>query len=109
MRLHILAMLIAAALPACTIIEVQGDRPSTSYHFGVLKISPAPGAGSVAYRSRGVGIVPGLSGLTVGYKSEDAVFVTDPDDCRIILFDRPHQAMAANAASQLNTLCQTGG
>jgi hypothetical protein len=102
-------LLCAAFISGCTVIEVHGAQPSTSYHFGVLRIAPAPEAGSVAYRARGVGFVPGLNGLTFGYRREDAVLVVDPNDCRLVVFDAAEGASTSAAGAVLQDVCHPGG
>jgi hypothetical protein len=108
---HALLLFIIAALSACTIVQVQGADPSTSVHFGVLRLDPAPGARSVSYRIRGVGLVPSLNGATLGIAREDVVLAYHPEDCRIVLFDWPteptlRQLLADRLSS--STICQPG-
>ena len=108
---HALLSLFAISLPACTIVQVQGGNPSTAVHFGLLKIEPAPGARSISYRVRGIGLVPSLNGATLGFAREDAVFAYHPEDCRIVLFDWPAApADRRDLAVRLSSpeICQSG-
>lgn len=100
--------LTLSLLPACTIIQVSGADPSTSLHFGVLKLEPAPGARSLSYRIQGFGLVPGHNGATLGFAREDVVLVFDPNDCRTIIFDAPDNDLV-DAALAAGAACQPGG
>jgi hypothetical protein len=107
---HALLSLLSVALTACTIVQVQGANPSTSVHFGVLKIEPTPGARSISYRIRGVGLVPSLNGATLGVAREDVVLAYRPEDCRIVLFDWPTEpTLRQSLADQLSNpaTCQS--
>lgn len=109
---HALLSLFAITLSACTIVQVQGGSPATSVHLGILKIDPAPGARSISYRIRGIGIVPSLNGATIGYSREDVVLAYRPEDCRIVLFDWPAERVERrDLAAQLanSDICQPGG
>jgi len=77
-----------------------------------LKIEPSPGARSVSLRIRGVGIVPGTNGATIGFAQEEAILAYHPEDCRVVLFDLPRAEAERRAwVEQLGdqALCQTGG
>lgn len=91
------AILICAALGACTIVEIEGAQPVRSAHFGTLRLSPEAGAGAVTYRMRGVGLIPGRDSLSLGYVQEEAAIIYDPDDCRIVIFQLPSNAEARSA------------
>jgi hypothetical protein len=73
----------------CTIVKVEGPARVTMVGLGAVRIEPVA-AGGIVYRSRGIGLVPGLGGATLGYRSETAALLPATDDCRLILFE-PHQ------------------
>jgi len=108
MRNHALLILFLLAMSSCTIVQVNGANPVTSFHFGVLKLEPAAGAGSLSYRSRGFGLVPGLNGVTIGFAREDTVIVFDPDDCRTVVFDAPSDELLSNVVAA-GGACRPGG
>lgn len=93
------------ALPAgCTVVHVQGAQPEMKLHAGVLQLAPAAGAGSVSYSMHGFGVVPGIGGPTLGFRSEKGVMVFDPGDCRIVLIE----PRAANIEALRQTLVAAG-
>ena len=107
------ALLLAPALGACTIVNVgPGDRV-TMIRPGVLQIAPAPGAATLAYRTRGLGLVPGRSGPVLGWAREDAVLLYEPSQCRIVVLGPTiSPAVAAFWAGLLKDhpdICQVGG
>lgn len=96
----------------CTVVAVtQGGRVSRVAP-GILAIKPAEGVGVAAYKSRGLGLVPGRSGLTVGWASEDAVLVFDRTKCAVVIFDQPRnpEAMAfwRKLATERSDICLAG-
>lgn len=93
--LAIMAVL-AIALPVggCTVITTGPKGRITSIRPGVLKLEPAPGAAMLAYRVRGLGVVPGRSGATLGWADEEAVVVYDKSRCGIVVFDQPDNEAA---------------
>jgi len=105
-----LFVIVSAVLSgSCTIIELHGAERATLFKAGILHIAPHAGAGSVSYRATGVGLVPGLNGLTVGFSREDAVLVFDPDDCRTIIFESPPDAAALRDIIEAGNVCRPGG
>lgn len=89
-------------ISACTIVRVEGASPSTSVHMGTLKIEPQPGAGLMILRTKGIGLVPSVHGMTLGYRGEVAAWAYDPERCQVILFDR--SAVRANDSEGLRLL-----
>jgi hypothetical protein len=82
-------------LPSCTLIEIHGAGPThTTARLGVLKLVPEDGARAVFYRSRGLGVVPGLNGATLGYAREDVAAVYARSECRIVIFELPDDVAA---------------
>ena len=81
-------LLIACCLLAagCTTIRIEGAEPKVERHFGVLQISPAKDAGVLVFQVRGAGLVPGATGVTVGYARETVAYFYDPKQCRVVLF-----------------------
>lgn len=110
-----LASLSAAALlgSACTIVRVDGPARVTSTHFGVLRIQPESGAGLVAYRSRGFGLVPSPEGVTLGYSEAEVALAYDPLRCQSIIFQWPGSEEGRRLLlQQINdtaNICLTGG
>lgn len=74
---------------ACTVVEIHGASRATIVGLGVLRIESDPAAKALAYRVRGVGLVPTVNGITLGYAAQDAVLLTDPHDCRVVIFEQP--------------------
>lgn len=93
---------------SCTIVQVQGANPSTSLHFGILKIEPAVGARSLSYRVRGIGLVPHTNGATLGYAQEDAVLAYNPEDCRVVIFEMPAEGRDLLDRLVDPAICQPG-
>lgn len=85
---------LGAMLASCTVIHVADGRP-VSARFGVLTIVPDDRTGLIAYRSTGLGLVPGLRGATVGFQREATVVVRDGSACQVIVFELPDGAEAA--------------
>jgi len=80
-------------LAGCTIIRIEGAE-RVEARFGVLAIEPRTDASVIAYRLRGAGLVPGHSGPTLGYRSEDVVLVYREGACHLILFEPPDDGAA---------------
>lgn len=74
-------------LSACTVVRIDGPARVTSSHFGILRVEPAGRQAMLAYRIRGVGLVPGREGLTLGYRQEDTAAVYDRSSCQLVLFE----------------------
>jgi hypothetical protein len=90
---------VALLLQGCAIVTIEGEAKTSVLHLGVLRIEPAQGNRVLVYRTRGVGIVPGRSGMTIGAAEETAALIYAADDCRIILFQpRPEEAAALRAS-----------
>ncbi|MGZ8286840.1 MAG: hypothetical protein ACXW27_16010 [Allosphingosinicella sp.] len=110
-----LASLGALALlaSACTIVRVDGPARVTSTHFGVLRIQPEPGAGMVAYRTRGFGLVPGPEGVTLGYSKAEVALAYDPLRCQSIVFQWPGSgeglSLLLREIKDTANICMTGG
>ena len=75
-----------ALAAGCTTIRIEGAEPKVERHFGVLKVSPSEGAGVLVFQVRGAGLVPGATGVTIGYASETVAYFYDPKQCRVVLF-----------------------
>lgn len=109
----IMAMIALPLNAGCTIITVSEGGQASVVKPGILTIKPAPGVGMAAYRSRGLGIVSGRSGVTIGWASDDAVLVYDPTKCSVVVFDqsRNPEAMAfwRKLATERSDICLAGG
>lgn len=112
-RSALLILLIALNSAGCTIVTVGPGGKVTSVKPGVLTIESVPGAAVVAYRARGVGVVAGRSGPTLGWAREDVVLVYDKDRCGIVVFDQPDNPEVMNfwrkLAEERPNICITGG
>lgn len=84
-----ICLLAFASQSGCTIVRVDGPANVSQVRFGVIRIVPTDQAEMVAYRSVGVGIVPGHNGATLGYAQQTVVSVGAEESCRVILFE-PH-------------------
>jgi len=108
-----LAFLIALTVGGCTIVTVGPSGKISSVRPGVLKIEPVHGAAMIAYRARGLGVVAGRSGPTIGWAQEDAVLVYDKERCAIVVFDQPDNIEAMHfwrkLAEERPNICLTGG
>ena len=74
------------ALTGCASVRIENaDVVEKRYPgFVVLSITPRPDA-AVIVRSRGVGLVVGLSGTTLGYMDESAFVTFDSKACRLFI------------------------
>lgn len=96
----------------CTVVHINSGEVVTSSRFGVLEIRPAAGARLVAIKTRGLGIVPGLNGTTIGYSDEDVALVYDENDCRVVILELPEDKIERErlmAAILGKNICVAGG
>jgi hypothetical protein len=107
-------VICAVCLSGCTIVRIDGPAQVTRVYPGVLTISPEAGEAMVAYRSRGLGLVPGRNGITLGYADETVVALGREDECRVVLFE-PDAASVGELAAILagvvpeGQICNVGG
>jgi hypothetical protein len=110
---HALLGALALLASACTVVRVEGPARVTNTHFGVLRIEPMPGAGMVAYRTRGLGLVPGPEGVTLGYSKAEVALAYDPRRCQSIVFQWPASGEGLNLLlreiKDTANICMTGG
>jgi hypothetical protein len=85
------------AVGGCTIVQIDGPARISTPRFGILRIEPARDADTVIYHVRGIGLVPGRGGATLGASSETAALIYGRDTCRIILFEPNERHVAALA------------
>ena len=78
-------------LSGCTIVHLESSGRSEVHAYpGVVRITvDAQSSDMVAYRVRGLGLVPTRNGLTFGWAAEDAAMMSDLSRCRIVLFSLP--------------------
>lgn len=103
----LLAMSAAASLSACTIVNIDGPAEVSRVYPGILRLAPAEGGAMVAYRTYGLGLVPGQHGATLGFASETAVALASESDCRIVLFE-PDPETVSELASLLHGVVEDG-
>ena len=114
-RLRIIVLLGALGLTAsaCTVVHVDGPVKVTSTHFGVLRIDPQPGAGLIAYRAEGVGLVAGPEGVTLGYSKAEVALAYDPLRCQSIVFRWPNSVdgrrLLLREIGNTDNICMIGG
>jgi hypothetical protein len=77
---------LCLVLEGCASVRIENaDVVEKMYPgFVVLSIAPRPDA-AVIVRSRGVGLVVGLSGTTLGYMDELAFVTFDPKACSLFI------------------------
>lgn len=83
----IVGIACASLLAGCTVVRVGDGAKVAMVRPGVVQISAAPGVALVAYRTTGIGLVPGRSGATLGVATEHAALLFDPAQCRIVVLD----------------------
>ncbi|MDO9487357.1 MAG: hypothetical protein Q7J32_03210 [Sphingomonadaceae bacterium] len=92
---RLLGLCVAALLCAsCTVVQVTEGQTVRS-HLGVLRIAPDAQTGLAAYRSAGIGVVPGINGATLGYRRENVVLAGAGAACRVVVFELPESREAA--------------
>lgn len=100
-------------LCGCTSVQVTGAGRVNQTSFGVLKIEVPEKAKFVAYELEGFGVIPGRTGISVGYKKETVALVYDRNDCRIVIFELPENQIDAelwqSILSQSKDVCFIGG
>ena len=86
-----LCLLVGLPVSACTTVHVVGGEPTKSRVFlGALQVRPTEAADPITLVSiRGFGLVPGMRGVTLGYRAETWAVVQDPNACRIVVFGGP--------------------
>ena len=85
-RSVLLALFLMAAA-GCTVVQVEGASPASAIAFGAVRLEAPDSPGWIAYRSRGLGLVPGIGGTTLGAATESAVLVFRPEECRVVIFE----------------------
>lgn len=77
---------VSLLLASCTSVRIENADVVDRMYPGlvVLSITPRPDSSAVV-RSRGVGLVVGLSGTTLGYMDESAFVTFDPKACRLFI------------------------
>lgn len=77
---------LCSILTGCASVRIENADVVEKRYLGfvVLSIAPRPDA-AVIVRSRGVGLVVGLSGTTLGYMDESAFVTFDPKACRLFI------------------------
>ncbi len=84
---------LAVLLGGCTIVRIDGGR-AVSVYPGVLRVEAASDAGLVVVETQGIGVVPGLSGATLGYASARMAIANNPQRCQVVIMSWPEDAEA---------------
>ncbi|HEY1043299.1 MAG TPA: hypothetical protein VGE60_05500 [Telluria sp.] len=94
------ALVLSLGGAGCTVVHVHGAQGvQRSGWLGPLQVVGATPPGWYAMSIEGIGLVPGSSGATFGYRKEQ--FVTgDPAACRAVFFFE----RAADAASAIRLM-----
>ena len=99
----------ATALSACTTVQVVGAKPLPRlWAFAPIRLAPDPSTPVLLVTSRGLGLVPGNNGLTLGYRSETWALVSDPNQCRVIFFSSPEDLTRDPVARMLAARLKEG-
>ena len=102
-----------ASLSGCTIVRVEGASKAWMAYPGILRIEPAAEADLLTVRTSGVGLVPTIGGVHLGYARQTAAWVFDGSRCQVILFELPRGPTAAaeltRSLQDLPNACRTGG
>jgi hypothetical protein len=85
---------LASLFCGCTIIKIDGSSKIDSIRFGVLRIQPNSDARIIVYRTTGLGLIPGRTGVTVGFVNEKTALVYNREDCRVVIFELPTDELA---------------
>lgn len=86
---------------ACTVIETQGIERATMIRPGVLRLEVEPGADLIAIESAGIGVVPSITGTTLGFRRDRVAILPAGETCKVVLFRWPDDA---ETTRQLKTL-----
>ena len=82
-RLFFLVALLL--LSGCTVIKIDGGQAIV--RGGTLQLVAPENSEIIAIQSHGIGLISGLRGATIGYRSETAVIKMTDSSCAIIIFD----------------------
>jgi hypothetical protein len=82
---YLVSMVALLALSGCTVVHVDGA--GAVVQPGALQILPPENNAIIAIETRGIGIVGGLRGTTIGYHRESAVLQPAGNGCTVIVFD----------------------
>ena len=113
--MHLPTAALLPLLSACTVIQVNGPVRATYVKMGVVRIEAANMEQTLVLRTEGFGLVPGISGLTLGYSRETVAAIGDSAPCRLILFSPSVTALqsldklAAARGKKIDSICEAGG
>jgi hypothetical protein len=85
---------LASLLCGCAIVTIDGSSKIESIRFGVLRIQPNSDARIIVYRTTGLGLIPGRTGVTLGFLNEKTALVYNREDCRVVIFELPTDELA---------------
>lgn len=95
-------------VPGCTVVNVYEDGIRTERQIGLFSNSPAKAlSGAPAYiETRGLGVVPGAHGLSIGYMEETTISLADTR-CVAVFIKPTRETMDALTAAgvDLTRLC----
>lgn len=94
------AMILCFAAVGCTVVHLHGAQGvQRSGWLGPLQVVGTTAPAWYAMSVEGIGIVPGTTGATVGYRKEQFV-TSDPAACRAVFFFEK----ASDAASAIRLM-----
>lgn len=109
-RLFLGALLISCT--GCTVIHVEGAQRVELVSLGTVRIVPADGAKVVSFRSRGIGMVPLLTGASFGVARQDAV-IQYSSACNVVIFELPkdeaQRKLWIDLLGRNHSVCSTAG
>ena len=82
--IHLFSLIILLLLAGCTVVNIDGGRAIV--HGGTLRLVAPENSEIIAIQSRGVGLIRGLGGATIGYQSESSVIKMADSSCVVIVF-----------------------
>lgn len=106
------AILLSLLVCGCTIVRVEGGNASWSVHPGLLRIEPRPDAELLVVRTEGIGISPGVNGVSIGYLNQTFAWAYNGSRCQVIIFTAPNReedtARLAKLLAEVPQVCRVG-
>lgn len=94
----LLIALLALPIPACTSINIRGNEDNEAiikkvYGFPIYNITPSNQSNSVYIRTTGIGVVKGVTGISIGYLNETYAAVP-AGKCSIVIFSATERELS---------------